>query len=66
MLTNSLFKIDIEIGFGQLGPVIAWASNCCSNNWSYDIIESAGRDAGMYRFYFDEETDYVNFILWKT
>ena len=66
MLSNALFKVDIEIGFGQLGQVIEWASNYCSNNWSYDIIESAGKDAGTYRFYFDEKTDYVNFIMWKT
>ncbi len=65
MLLDTSYKVDIVINFGQLGPLIEWASDYCSNAWSYDIIESAGRDAGIYRFYFDEETDYVNFILWK-
>lgn len=66
MLPNALFKIDVVIGFGQLGHTIEWAGTNCSNNWSYDTIETAGKDGGVYRFYFDEKTDYVNFVLWKT
>jgi len=25
----------------------------------------AGRDGGLYDFYFETESDYINFILWK-
>jgi hypothetical protein len=45
---------------------VEWAKENCTNNWNYEIIESAGKDAGIYRFYFVEEIDYIKFTLWKT
>lgn len=65
MLLDTQYKSDIVVGFGQLGPLVEWVKENCTNNWNYEIIESAGKDAGTYRFYFCEQNDYVKFLLWK-
>jgi len=64
MLLSMKYNTNIKIGFGELKPMIEWCDKNCKE-WGYSIIEAAGRDAGTYQFYFDKETDYVNFILWK-
>lgn len=66
MLQDTWYKIDIEVGFGELSPMIEWVKHNCTNNWNYEIIESAGKDAGIYKFYFKEDCDAVAFTLWKT
>jgi hypothetical protein len=65
MLQDVWHKIDIEVGFGELGPLIDWVDTNCSNNWNYEVLATAGRDAGVYRFNFRDDRDYVNFMLWK-
>lgn len=65
MLPNSLYKTDIEINYGNLKPMLSWCESNCVNEWSYEVVETAGQRAGVYRFYFNEEKDYVNFTLWK-
>ena len=65
MLQDTWHKIDTIIKFGELGPIVEWVNKNCTNNWNYDILESAGRDAGIYRFYFREDRDAVAFTLWK-
>ena len=65
MLIGTQHNIDINLTFGELGPLVEWASQNCTNNWNYEIIDSAGRDAGLYRFHFEEEIDFVKFTLWK-
>jgi hypothetical protein len=58
------YNTKIKIGFGELKPMISWCDNNCKD-WGYAIIESAGQDAGTYQFFFENEKDYINFILWK-
>jgi hypothetical protein len=58
------YNTNIKIGFGELKPIIDWCDRNCKK-WGYAITESAGRDAGIYQFFFETETDYINFILWK-
>jgi hypothetical protein len=67
MLPNTKFKIEIPLQYGKLAPLISWCEiNCRQGNWKYTVKEFGGRDAGLYEFYFEDEHDYVNFILWKT
>lgn len=66
MLQDTWHKIEVEVGFGELSHMIDWVNVNCTNNWNYEIIESAGRDAGQYKFYFKENKDAVAFTLWKT
>ena len=65
MLQDTWHKIDVEIGYGELGPIVDWVNQNCSNNWNYEIIEQAGKQAGSYRFYFRDDRDAVAFTIWK-
>ena len=66
-----MLKIDtvhttiIEINYGGLSGVLDWCQQNMKYNWSYDILLLAGNDAGHYSFSFEDETDYINFILWE-
>jgi hypothetical protein len=42
-----------------------WCQTQCISDWGYKIVDTAGFHPGKYEFYFQEEKDYVNFILWK-
>jgi hypothetical protein len=42
-----------------------WCQTQCTNDWGYKIVDTAGFHPGKYEFYFEDEKDYVNFILWK-
>lgn len=65
MSPNTQYKTEILIGWGQLRPIIDWCEINCRDDWGYNCAFPAGRDAGLYDFYFETETDYINFILWK-
>ena len=65
MLPSTQFKTDIFLLWGELRPVTEWCERNCSCEWAYECIEPAGRDAGMYEFYFESQRDHINFILWK-
>ena len=66
MSPDTQFKTKITIGYGQLKPIIEWCTRNCFDDWGYDCLEFAGgRDGGLYDFYFETESDYINFILWK-
>jgi len=45
--------------------MIGWLERNCIGNWTYDCVIPAGRDGGMYEFYFEEERDYTAFVIWK-
>lgn len=66
MLQDTWHKIEVSLKYGELNPMIKWVEKNCTNNWNYYIIESAGRDAGIYQFLFKESKDAVAFTLWKT
>lgn len=59
------FRCDIAIPYGQLQQMIEWCQNNTQFNWRYKVLNEAGSAPGFYEFIFDDETDYVNFMLWK-
>jgi len=63
---DTQYKTEISISYGQLKPIIDWCQRNSVYDWGYDCKFPAGRDAGLYDFYFETESDYLNFILWKT
>lgn len=66
MLPNTNdYKSDIELNFGELGPIIKWCDTMCVGDWGYKIIRPAGEQSGEYEFYFADKTDYINFTLFK-
>jgi hypothetical protein len=67
MSTNTLKKHEAEVHlrFGELNPMIEWVKEHCTNNWNYEILESAGSSDGTYKFNFYSEEDYFKFVMWK-
>ena len=67
MSTNILkrHEAEVHLRFGELKPMIDWVKENCTNNWNYEIIESAGNSDGTYKFNFYSEEDYFKFIMWK-
>jgi hypothetical protein len=55
----------MDIKFGQLAPIMHWCQSQCIADWGYAITDIAGYLPGKYTFYFESETDYINFILWQ-
>ena len=65
MLLNTNLKVDIELYYGDLSPLIKWCERNCTEQWGYTIVETPGAGKGKYEFYFDTEQDLVAFTLWK-
>jgi hypothetical protein len=55
----------MRLKFGELGPIVRWCQEYCVGMWGYDVVDPAGYTEGRYQFIFDNEADYINFVLWK-
>jgi len=66
IIPNS-FKISISIPYGELKDVVAWCQNNCNFDWRFqeDFDTTAESSCIRYYFYFENEKDYLAFILWK-
>lgn len=65
ILINDDFTVDIDLQFGELNPIMQWCQRNCQADWCYQVIADAGENAGSYKFSFENNTDLINFILWK-
>lgn len=65
MITDDAFKTDIDIQFGGLSSMVGWCQTNCGGDWSYKVIDYAGIDPGKYQFNFENQKDYINFVIWK-
>lgn len=45
--------------------MIHWLERNCISEWGFNCISPAGRDAGLYQFYFESDKDLVAFRMWK-
>lgn len=59
-------KSEVFLHWGELRPVTEWCERNCTFEWGYECMEPAGSDAGLYEFYFENQKDFINFIIWKT
>jgi hypothetical protein len=53
--------------WGGLEPMLEWCKKECQGEWRWQMIDmSTDIRPGRYIYYFDEEKDYVAFLLkWK-
>jgi len=65
MLQTINHKVNIEIDFGQLSNIIDWCEKHCIGNWAFTPKAYGGEEAGNYDFFFEDNKDYINFLLWK-
>ena len=59
------FQTEISISYGNLTPMLNWCESNCADHWSFNILEDAGNEEGKYKFFFQSQTDYINFLVWK-
>jgi len=59
------YKTQADFEFGQLSSVLEWCKSNCGERWGYFVLSPSGREAGSYEFWFADERDLINFILWK-
>jgi hypothetical protein len=58
-------KINLDLKFGTLRGTLQWCRNSCQDEWACKIIDETGSDPGKYEFYFKNEHDLINFILYN-
>lgn len=62
MSINTLhYKTDLNIPWGKLSDIIEWCSDNCHSDWNFSVIEPG--EIGKYRFRFEDEKDYMLFLL---
>ena len=50
--------------FGVIETVLAWCKSECKHDWRWQLIEmSSDIKPGRYCFFFDNERDYLAFIM---
>jgi hypothetical protein len=66
MSTNIIpYKTEVDVEFGSLKEIVQWCQYNCERDWHYDMINIPGTSPGRYEFQFDDEKDFVKFIMWK-
>jgi len=58
------FKIKIKLPYGELQPILEWCDRNCASEWNYMEDPNADMYSGWI-FFFENERDYVAFMLWK-
>lgn len=66
MLPSIQNKVEIQLGFGELKSILSWCEDNCTGEWVYLQLAPAGQGKGEYEFYFEDDSDKVKFIIWKT
>lgn len=50
--------------FGQVEHVLDWCKSELVNEWRWQLVDvSSDRRPGRYIFYFDDERDYLAFVM---
>lgn len=55
---------EISKPFGEIEHVLDWAKSELVSEWRWQLVDvSSDRKPGRYIFYFDNERDYLAFVL---
>jgi len=64
MLLSTKNSVAINLLFGELQPMLNWCEKNCVGNWQY-MEDPNGDMYNSWIFFFENERDYVAFMLWK-
>lgn len=64
-LDKTYFNTNVSLDFGDLGKILDWCKENCSDEWGYKVLYPAGQEQGQYEFLFSNQHDLINFILWQ-
>lgn len=60
------YKTSLSIPYGELKNVISWCQHNCQSDWRFqEDMNSTDNFSLHYDFFFEDEKDYVAFIIWK-
>lgn len=62
------FKTLIDIPYGELKNVISWCQNNCQSDWRFHETLHSKDNFNFslnYEFFFEDEKDYIAFLIWK-
>lgn len=65
---TTAFKTTISIPWGELKNVISWCQNNCQSDWRFHETYNTNDNYNLslnYDFFFEDERDYVTFLIWK-
>lgn len=57
-------RVRLKLPYGELQPIVEWCDRNCRSDYRY----SEDPNGDMYDswiFFFDDERDYVAFLMWK-
>lgn len=55
---------EISKAFGEVEHVLDWCKSELVNEWRWQLVDvSSDRRPGRYIFYFDDERDYLAFVM---
>lgn len=57
------FETTLHVPWGKLQYVIEWCTDNCQHDWHFGVVEEAGANQGKYKFMFENEKDYITFLL---
>lgn len=64
MLINTQHRVGLKLNFGQLKPILSWCEKNCIGKWQY-MEDPNGDMYNSWIFFFEQERDYVAFVLWN-
>ena len=64
MLLGTKHRIAINLKFGELQPIVEWCDRNCTDEWRY-MEDPDGEMYNSWIFFFNNERDYIAFMLWK-
>lgn len=63
---TTAYKTSLSIPYGQLKDVISWCQTNCQEDWRFqETTNNIDPRLLHYDFYFENEKDYVAFLIWK-
>ena len=57
------YNTTVDIPYGKLNYVVSWCQQHTHSDWTYSVLNNAGDNPGVYEFHFDDEKDYIAFLL---
>jgi 3-dehydroquinate dehydratase len=57
------YNTTVYIPFGDLSSVIKWCQHNVQSDWTYSVLNEVSKAPGVYEFHFDDEKDYIAFLL---
>lgn len=59
------YQANIGLPYGSLKNIIRWCRDNCIDEWGFQEVDDLAAYSPGYIFYFENERDYVAFLVWN-